>query len=118
MIPLSEQERHNLAMNYVGKYLEDQGYEFLGVNSQLKKNPQFVTLKDKKTSFVVVRAVPFPAHEEDYDPAFMNKMKSHAEKFNAKIYYAGVGLADTAHDDMPIHHDREYKLNFTGLVEI
>lgn len=34
---LSEQELHNLAMNIVGKDLEAQGYEFLGVNSKLKK---------------------------------------------------------------------------------
>lgn len=46
MTPLSAQELHNLAMNIVGKDLEEQGYEFLGVNSKLKKDPQFVALKN------------------------------------------------------------------------
>ncbi len=49
---LTEQELHNLAMNIVGKELEEQGYEFMGVNSKLKKDPQFVALKDKKLHFV------------------------------------------------------------------
>ena len=47
MKPLSEQELHNLAMNIVGRQLEAEGYEFMGVNSKPKKNPQFVCLKDK-----------------------------------------------------------------------
>lgn len=39
MTPLSPQELHNLAMNIVGKSLEESGYEFMAVNSQLKKTP-------------------------------------------------------------------------------
>ena len=54
---LSKQESHNLAMNIVGEELEKDGFEFLAINSDLKKNPQFVVLKDKETSFVVVRDV-------------------------------------------------------------
>ncbi len=46
-LPLTEQELHNLAMNIVGKDLEEQGFEFMGINSELKKNPQFVALKEK-----------------------------------------------------------------------
>ena len=48
MAKLNDQELHNLAMNIVGKELEEQGYEFLGVNSEIKKDPQFVALKDKR----------------------------------------------------------------------
>jgi hypothetical protein len=36
-IPLSDLEKHQLAMNIVGKELEVENYEFLSVNSQLKK---------------------------------------------------------------------------------
>jgi hypothetical protein len=45
MRALTEQELHNLAMNIVGKQLQAEGYEFMGVNSKPKKNPQFVCLK-------------------------------------------------------------------------
>ena len=44
-IPLSDLEKHQLAMNIVGKELEVENYEFLSVNSQLKKDPQFVCTK-------------------------------------------------------------------------
>ena len=40
-----------LAMNVVGEALEASGFEFLAVNSKLKKDPQFVCLKEKKTTF-------------------------------------------------------------------
>ena len=47
-VPLSNLEKHQLAMNIVGKELEDKNYEFLSVNSQLKKDPQFVCVRDQK----------------------------------------------------------------------
>ena len=46
MQALTEQELHNLAMNIVGRELEADGYEFMGVNSKPGKNPQFVCLKE------------------------------------------------------------------------
>ena len=52
---------HNLAMKIVGDQLKKSGYEFKSQNSRLKKDPQFVCLKDKKVFFVIeVRAVRFP----------------------------------------------------------
>ena len=53
---MTEQELHNLAMEVVGKRMEEQGFEFMTVNSELKKDPQFVCLKDKKLHFVIVRS--------------------------------------------------------------
>ena len=44
---LTKQELHNLAMNIVGKELEEKGYEFIAINSTLGKHPQFVCI-DKK----------------------------------------------------------------------
>ena len=48
--PLSEQELHNLAMNHVGKELEERGFEFVAINSKLKKHPQFVCI-DKNIKY-------------------------------------------------------------------
>ncbi len=115
---LTDQELHNLAMNIVGKELEDDGYEFLGVNSQLKRNPQFVALKDKKLNFVIVRAIPYPVDPKYYDPQFMKDIKDHALKFNAKTYYAGVGLANSEDYEKPVLKDEAYTVNYEGLQEI
>ena len=43
-MPLTEQELHNLAMNIVGEALQELGWEFLLVNSDRKKDPQFVCI--------------------------------------------------------------------------
>jgi hypothetical protein len=117
-VPLTEQELHNLAMNIVGKDLEAQGFEFLGVNSKLKKNPQFVALKDKDLHFVVVRAISYPQDAHTYDADLMNRVKSHAEKFEAKTYYAGVGLGHGSDYGKPVIKDEEYTMVYKGIQQI
>ena len=59
--PLTGQELHNLAMNIVGSALRDElQWEFLLVNSELKRDPQFVCVdKNNQKYFVIVRAVPY-----------------------------------------------------------
>lgn len=115
---LSKQELHNLAMNIVGKDLEDNGYEFLGIKSQLKTNPQFVALKEKKLHFVIVRAITYPEDPRNYDLAFMEKMRDHALKFNARTFYAGVGLANSKDYELPVSREEDYIINYEGLQEI
>src|SRR5699024_4107161 len=118
MIKLSEQELHNLAMNIVGKDLERQGYEFIAINSKLKKNPQFVVIKDKKFSFVVVRAVTYPENPEDYDVIFMEALKTHASEFEAKTYYAVIGLDNPKDYTLPVYKEQDFVVNYKGLQEI
>lgn len=118
MPKLNKQELHNLAMNIVGKDLEEKGYEFLGVNSKLKKDPQFVALKDKKLHFVIVRAIEYPDDPKVVDQLFMETIKKHAEKFNARTFYAGVGLANSVDYETPITSDEDYVVNYNGWQEI
>ena len=117
-VPLSEQELHNLAMNIVGKDLESKGYEFLGVNSKLKKDPQFVALKDTYLHFVIVRAISYPQDANSYDPVFMQTIKSHADKFEARTFYAGVGLGHGTDYAKPVIKDESYTMVYNGLQEI
>ena len=115
---LTEQELHNLAMNIVGEDLESQGYEFMAVNSKLKKDPQFVALKDKKLHFVIVRAIMYPDDANVYDEAFMQKIKTHALKFEARTFYAGVGLGHGDNYQHPVEKDEPYTMIYNGLQEI
>ena len=105
-------------MNIVGKELEYQGFEFLGVNSKLKKDPQFVALKNKDLHFVIVRAITYPQDANMYDPAFMCTIKDHANKFEAKTYYAGVGLGHGSDYAKPVIKDEDYTMVYNGLQEI
>ena len=115
---LSRQELHNLAMNIVGKELEDQGFEFLGVNSKLKSNPQFVALKDKQVHFVIVRAITYPDDPKEIDRILMDEVKEHALKFEARTFYAGVGLANSRDYEKPVLNDEDYIVNYEGLQEV
>lgn len=86
MNELTEQELHNLAMNEVGKTLEQKGWEFLAINSQLNKNPQFVCVDERNQKhFVIVKAILYPENPIDYDMIFMQTLKEHALKFNARF---------------------------------
>lgn len=115
---LNKQELHNLAMNIVGKKLQADGYEFLGVNSKLKRDPQFVVLKDKVLHFVIVRAITYPEDTQAYDPELMKIIKEHADKFEAKTYYAGVGLGHGSDYGKPVLRDEDYTMVYKGLQEI
>lgn len=118
MSQLTDQELHNLAMNIVGKDLEEQGYEFLGVNSEFKKDPQFVALKNKKLHFVIVRAIEYPYDPMEIDMIFLETVKQHAQKFNARTFYAGVGLANSKDYDLPVTSSEDFVVNYPGLKEI
>lgn len=116
--PLTEQELHNLAMNIVGRELEANGFEFMAINSKLKKNPQYVCLKEKTLHFIVVRNVEFPQDPREYDIELMEKVKNHAEKFEARTYFAGVGLSNASNQQLPVFLDEEYIVDYQGLIEI
>ncbi|MGY5849895.1 Na(+)-translocating NADH-quinone reductase subunit F [Salegentibacter sp. F14] len=118
MAKLNDQELHNLAMNIVGKDLEEKGYEFLGVNSEIQKDPQFVALKDKKLHFVIVRAIEYPHNPREFEIQFLQTIKQHAQKFNARTFYAGVGLANSLDYERPVIHGEAYVVNYDGWQEI
>ncbi len=118
MNKLSKQEKHNLAMTIVGKELEKEGYEFLGVNSTLKKNPQFVVLKDKKTDFIVVRPVSSVEEMTHYDEVMMVAVKEHAKKYKATVYYAPVWLGHGDDIQNPILKNQPYSFIYDGLKKV
>lgn len=115
---LTEQELHNLAMNIVGRQLEADGFEFMAINSKPKKNPQYVCLKEKVLHFIVVRNVVYPNNPEKYDSELMQKVKDHADKFEAKTYFAGVGLSNASDQNLPVFLNEEYIVDYQGLIEL
>ena len=120
MQPLTEQELHNLAMNIVGKQLEADGFEFMAVNSEIGKNPQFVCLKEKKLHFIVVKSIEYPGDPKDVEffRADLNKMKDHALKFEADTFYAAVGLVNASDYNLPVYLNEEYIVDYEGLIKI
>ena len=115
---LTPQELHNLAMNIVGRRLEADGFEFVGVNSDLHKNPQFVCLKLKKLHYIVVRNVPYPNDPRAYDPQLMDRVKANADKQGARTCYAGVGLSNAKDRLLPVYLNEPYIVDYDGLIEV
>jgi hypothetical protein len=116
---LTEQELHNLAMNEVGKDLEKRGFEFIAINSKLKKHPQFVCMdKNKQYFFVIVKAVMLPENANNYDVIWMESFKKHARDQDAKVLYAGVGLGNPQGESLPIFLNEEYLMEYNGLQVI
>ncbi len=114
--PLSKQEIHNLAMNIVGKDLEAKGYEFIAINSKLKSNPQYVCIdKNNQRYFVVVKALLISEYALTYDVIWMETFKAHARHNNAKVIFAGVGLAHKNDTTQPPFLNEEYLLQYEGL---
>lgn len=116
---LTKQELHNLAMNHVGKDLEQRGFEFIAVNSQLKKHPQFVCIdKNKQYFFVIVRAVMLPENPNNYDVVWMESFKKHALEKDAKVLYAGVGLGNPQGEHLPVYLNEDYLMEYNGIQVI
>jgi hypothetical protein len=106
-------------MNHVGKELEERGFEFIAVNSKLKKHPQFVCIdKNQQKYFVIVKAVKLPANPHNYDVVWMETFKKHAYKNNAIVLFAGVGLGNPYGDDLPIFLDEDYLMEYNGIQVI
>jgi len=114
--PLTKQELHNLAMNHVGQDLEQRGFEFIAINSKLKKHPQFVCIdKNNQYYFVIVRAVILPDNPNNYDVVWMESFKEHARNQNAKVLYAGVGIGNINDEKLPIYLNEEYLMEYNGI---
>jgi hypothetical protein len=117
--PLTDQELHNLAMNHVGKELEERGFEFIAVNSTLKKHPQFVCIdKNQQRFFVIVKAVKLPANPHNYDVVWMETFKKHAKDNDAIVLFAGLGLGNPDDESLPIYLDEDYLLEYNGIQVI
>ena len=114
--PLTKQELHNLAMNIVGKDLEKRGFEFLAVNSQLKRHPQFVCIdKNKQRLFIIVKAGAISDTPITFDVIWMETFKNHARTQNAKVLFAGVGLGSVYDKTVPPNLNEDYLQQYEGL---
>lgn len=80
----TEEELHYMAMNFIGEELQKMGFEFLAVNSKLKKHPQFVTYKkNEKNIFVLVQASLPPMITQGCPPLQAKWWRMHASKMHA-----------------------------------
>ena len=86
----TEEELHYIGMNFIGEELQKMGFEFLAVNSKLKKHPQFVTYKKgEKNVFIMVQSF-LPPNDYTKVPEVAQKVLDKANEQNANLWFAGV----------------------------
>ena len=118
MTEINAQDVHQLAMGEVGKFLEENDYEFLAVNSQPKKNPQFVCKREKQLYFIVVKGCLYPENPKSFDGDRIAKLKEHAKTHKATLLFAGVGFAHAADYERTLTKKDTYVVNFDGLQTV
>ncbi len=113
---LTPQELHNLGMNFVGKKLQKMGYEFVAVNSTLKKHPQFVLhKKGEPTIFVLVKTSNNIQQPEKHNRIWLETFKQHALKSNAKIWLAYIAIANAESVALPVFKNQPYYFAFNDF---
>jgi hypothetical protein len=116
---LTAQELHNLGMNIIGEKLQKMGYEFVAINSKLKKHPQFVLYKKgEPTIFVLVKVSSNIQQPERYDAIWMETFKEHAVQQNAKVWFAAIGLANSESVELPVFKDQPYYVAFEDFEKV
>ena len=115
----SKYTKAKLHLNIVGKKLQKMGYEFQAINSQLQKHPQFVLFKKgEPTIFVLVKATNNIQNPKEYDVIWMETFKEHAKKQDAKVWFAGVGIANAESIENPVFKDQPYYVAFDDFIHI
>ncbi|MGB0868794.1 MAG: Na(+)-translocating NADH-quinone reductase subunit F [Flavobacteriales bacterium] len=113
----TSQELHQIAMTTAGKKLESKHFEFLAINSGIKKSPQFIARKDGKLSFVLVKFCLYPENPESYDTIWMETIKAHAKEKEARLYFIGVGFANSNAMEKPPSKNDDLLIKFSGKIE-
>ncbi len=116
---LTELEIHHLGMNYIGEILQEDGYEFIAINSKLKKHPQYVCFKEgESTLFVLVKTVLFPQDPDLFDEKLIQQFKEHAKDKDARVWYVGVSLSNDNDITEQLMKGDAYKIKSSGFKKI
>ena len=114
---LSGEELHELGIKWVYKHIKDE-YEILSVNIEFEKNPQILARKDEEMYFIVVKTSTYP-DLGSLSPSAAEEIIKHADKHEAKILFANVGVAnaDAKNDSAKAFPEKggQYYINYNGL---
>ena len=117
--PEASDKYNHISTRLIIDSLEARGFEFVAINSQLKKHPQFVCIdKNNQYFFVIVRVVKLPENPNNYDVVWMETFKKHAFEKDAKVLYAGVAVGNPNGDDLPVYLNQDYLMEYNGIQVI
>lgn len=114
----TEEEIHYIGMNFIGEELQKMGFEFLAVNSQLKKHPQFVTYKKGAQNIFVMVKTSLPPEDYTRTPQVATQVLAKANEQEALLWFAGVGVTHVDDTTKPPIKGEPYKILFNGFNAI
>ena len=74
--------------------------------------------KGESPVFVLVKASSNIQNPEEYDVLWMETFKEHAKKQDAKVWFAGVGIANAESVENPVFKDQPYYVAFEDFIKI
>ena len=74
--------------------------------------------KGEQTVFVLVKVTNNIQNPDVYDVLWMETFKEHAKKQNAKVWFAGVGIANAESVENPVFKDQPYYVAFEDFIII
>ena len=84
----------------------------------LNKLVESIFKKGEQTVFVLVKATNNIQNPATYDVLWMETFKEHAKKQNAKVWFAGVGIANAESVENPVFKDQPYYVAFEDFIKI
>lgn len=94
-ILMTPEEIHNFGIEVVFKYLKDDGYDIVSVNTELGYNPQIIATKNGTKAFVAIRTACY-ANKGVLEESTHFNMIDHADKHDAIPYFASVGICNSS----------------------
>lgn len=114
---LTEQEIHEFGIDIIYKYAQNEGYEILDGSTDIDKHPQIVMKKDDQLYFVMVKTTAGNGSYSEYDKKIALQVKEIANKHNAKILYAGVGLYCVGYG-FTLVRNKGFSVDFKGFQNV
>jgi hypothetical protein len=114
---MTEQEIHEFGINVIYKYAKQEGYEIVGISTELNQYPQLVLKKDGQLFFVMVKTEPGDRSYLTYDKDLALQVLNNATNHNAKVLFAGLGLYCVGYG-FTLVRNQGYKVDFRGFEEV
>lgn len=114
---MTEQEVHELGIDVIYKYTQQEGYEIVAGSTELNQHPQLVLKKNGQLYFVMVKTGPGDGTHLTYDKDLALQVFNNAKPHNAKVLFAGVGLYCVGYG-FTLVRNQGYKVDFRGFEDV
>jgi len=93
---MTSAEVHEFGIEIVFEQMKKDGYEILGVNTDLEMNPQILAKKDGRLVHIAVRTACYPKKGELENEQVALQLINYADMQSATCYFASVGIANAS----------------------